>query len=123
MMQEARPGLRTAEKIAGIIAVVAALVVLNGAWENQHTWQNLSWRVGMAVMLLGLAVIVETNAVGVLQARLRRTGDTSVPDFLRAGVTREDGGSDDSVRVEGAVQINGRDGMTGRLQESRRDAD
>jgi hypothetical protein len=102
-MHEAR-GVRTAERIAGVIAVVAALVVLNGAWQNQHTWQNLSWRVAIAAVLLGLAVVVETNAVGVLQARLRRAGDSSVPDFLRTGPALEDRTGGDSARTEEAVQ-------------------
>jgi hypothetical protein len=123
MMHEGRPAVRTAERIAGVIAVVAALVVLNGAWENQHTWQNLSWRVAMSAALLGLTVIVETNAVGILQARLRRTNDTAVPDFLRTGTMVEDGASDNSVRAEEGVEPSERARMTGLLQESRRDAD
>jgi ABC-type Fe3+ transport system permease subunit len=99
MMREARPAVRTAEKVASVIAVVAALVVLNGAWENQHTWQNLSWRVAFAAMLLGLAVIVQTSAVGILQARSRRTGDTPVPDFLRIATTPDDRSGDDDVSL------------------------
>ena len=102
---EAKPVVRIAEKVAGVIAVVAALVVLNGAWENQHTWQNLSWRVAMAAMLLGLAMIVQTSAAGVLQARLRRADDTPVPDFLRVAVTPDDRSGDDGASIGEAVGL------------------
>ncbi len=84
-MHETRSGVRTAEKVAGIIAVIAALVVLNGAWVNQHTWQNISWRVAMAAVLIGLAIVVETNVLRLLQSRGRRPGEAEVPEFLRAG--------------------------------------
>ncbi len=77
-----RAGIRTAEKLAGIVAVVAALVVLNGAWVNQHNWENVSWRVAVAGMLIVLAIIVETNAFGVLRQR-ERQDDAPVPDFMR----------------------------------------
>ena len=69
-MREPRSGVRTAERVAGVVAVIAALVVLNGAWVNQHNWQNISWRVAMAGVLVVLAAVVETNVV---------------PEFMRAG--------------------------------------
>ncbi len=79
-----RQGIRTAEKVAGIVAIVAALVVLNGAWVNQHNWENVSWRVAVAAMLIVLAVAVETNAFGLLREREPEEAGT-VPDFMRAG--------------------------------------
>lgn len=89
-MRDTKSVVRTAEKIAGVIAVVAALVVLNGAWENQHSWQNVSWRMVMAAVLLGLAVIVQTSAVGILQRRHPDADDASVPEFLRTGAPQGD---------------------------------
>mgnify|MGYP001612013752 CR=1 FL=1 len=83
-MHETRSGVRTAEKVAGIIAIVAALVVLNGAWVNQHTWQNISWRVAMAAVLAALAIVVETNVLRLLQSRGRDEDGAAVPEFLRA---------------------------------------
>ena len=81
-MDDARQGMRRAEKLAGIVAIVAALVVLNGAWMNQHNWENVSWRVAVAAVLVFLAIIVETNAFGVLRARERKDA-LLVPDFMR----------------------------------------
>ena len=86
-MQEQRSGIRTPEKVAGIVAVIAALVVLNGAWVNQHNWQNISWRVAMAAVLVMLAIVVETDAFGLLHPRAGRAAEAAVPDFLRAGDT------------------------------------
>ena len=108
MMRDPRPVVRTAEKVAGIIAIVAALVVLNGAWENQHTWQNLSWRVAIAALLLALAVIVQTSAVGVLQARRQATVGTSVPDFLRATAEQDERSANDVGRTEEAAGVDHR---------------
>ena len=88
-MHETRSGVRTAEKVAGVVAIVAALVVLNGAWVNQHNWQNISWRVAMAAVLVGLAIVVETNALRLLQSRGRRPGEAAVPEFLRADAAAE----------------------------------
>ena len=83
-MREPRSGVRTAERVAGVVAVIAALVVLNGAWVNQHNWQNISWRVAMAGVLVVLAAVVETNAFGLLQPH--RSAETNVlPEFMRAG--------------------------------------
>ena len=82
-MREPRSGVRRAEKIAGVVAVIAALVVLNGAWVNQHNWQNISWRVAVAGVLVLLAMIVETNAFGMLQSASHGDAD-AVPDFMRA---------------------------------------
>lgn len=82
-MHETESGVRTAEKVAGIIAIIAALVVLNGAWVNQHTWQNVSWRVGVAAALVGLAIIVETNVLRLLKAPGRPEPGATVPEFLR----------------------------------------
>ena len=84
-MREERPGIRTAEKIAGIVAVVAALIVLNGAWVNQHNWQNVSWRVAVAALLVVLAIVVETNVFGLLRPR-EREEEAAVPDFMRAAL-------------------------------------
>lgn len=81
-MDEEPRGIRTAEKLAGIVAIVAALVVLNGAWVNQHSWENVSWRVAVAGILIVLAIGVETNAFGVLRER-EREQDGAVPDFMR----------------------------------------
>jgi hypothetical protein len=83
-MQEPRTRMRTAEKVAGVIAVIAALVVLNGAWVNQHSFQNVSWRVAVAGLLVFLAVIVETKLFGLVRTR-EHSDDVTVPDFLRAG--------------------------------------
>lgn len=96
MMRDTRSHARTAEKVAGVIAVIAALVVLNGAWVNQHTWQNISWRAAMAAMLVGLALAVETNAFGVLPSRRRREDEAMVPDFLRAGAVAQGAGKRDA---------------------------
>jgi hypothetical protein len=82
-MHETRPGVRTAERVAGVIAIISALVVLNGAWVNQHTWQNVSWRVAMAAVLAGLAIVVETNVLRLLQSGGRRQDGAAVPEFLR----------------------------------------
>jgi hypothetical protein len=76
--------MRTAERVAGVVAMIAALVVLNGAWVNQHSFQNVSWRVVVAGLLVVLAIIVETNAFGLLPPR-ERGEDAPVPEFLRAG--------------------------------------
>lgn len=83
-MREPRSGVRTVERVAGVIAIIAALVVLNGAWVNQHNWQNISWRVAMAGVLVLLAAVVETNAFGLLP---RRSPDEAeaVPEFMRTG--------------------------------------
>ena len=83
-MREQRSGVRRAEKISGVVAVIAALVVLNGAWVNQHNWQNISWRVATAAVLGLLAIVVETNAFGMLQARTSGEAEI-VPEFMRAG--------------------------------------
>ena len=83
-MTEPRTRMRTAERVAGVVAMIAALVVLNGAWVNQHSFQNVSWRVAVAALLVLLMVIVETNAFGLLRSRVR-DDDAEVPEFLRAG--------------------------------------
>ena len=83
-MQEPRTRIRTAEKVAGVIAIIAALVVLNGAWVNQHSFQNVSWRVVVAGLLVFLAIIVETKLFGLLRTR-EHSDDAAIPDFLRAG--------------------------------------
>lgn len=83
-MREQRSGVRRAEKISGVVAVIAALVVLNGAWVNQHNWQNISWRVATAAVLGLLAIVVETNAFGMLQARTSGEAEI-VPAFMRTG--------------------------------------
>ena len=83
-MDDARQGIRRAEKLAGIVAIVAALVVLNGAWMNQHNWENVSWRVAVAAVLVFLAIIVETNVPRLLESRGRRADGVAVPEFLRA---------------------------------------
>ncbi len=83
-MREPRAGMRTAEKVAAIVAIIAALVVLNGAWVNQHSWQNVSWRIALAGTLVVLAIAVETNALGRLRLR-DRDAETAVPEFLRSG--------------------------------------
>ena len=80
-MAEPRERMRTAERVAGVVAMIAALVVLNGAWVNQHSFQNVSWRVAVAGMLVLLMVIVETNAFGLLRTHDR--SDDAVPEFLR----------------------------------------
>jgi hypothetical protein len=84
MMREPRDTVRTAEKVAGVVAVIAALVVLNGAWVNQHSWQNVSWRVAVAALLIVLAIAVETNLLALLQRR-EIEEQSSVPEFLRLG--------------------------------------
>ena len=83
-MAEPRTRMRTAERVAGVVAMIAALVVLNGAWVNQHSFQNVSWRVAVAALLVLLMVIVETNAFGLLRSRVR-DDHAEVPEFLRAG--------------------------------------
>ena len=105
-MRDPGAALQTAEKIAGIVATVAALVVLNGAWQNQHNWENVSWRVAIAGVLLVLAVIVESHAVELLQKRWWRADETSVPQFLRAGEsTPADAVSSEGARVEDAAEV------------------
>lgn len=95
-----RPGIRTAEKLAGVVAVVAALVVLNGAWVNQHNWENVSWRVAVAAVLVFLAIIVETNAFGLLRAREREEA-VQVPDFMRiSGAEAEPAVENESARAD-----------------------
>ncbi len=83
-MRESKSGLRRAEKIAGVIAVIAALVVLNGAWVNQHNWQNVSWRVAVAGVLVVLAMVVETGGFGLLPSHAP-SANYAVPDFMLAG--------------------------------------
>jgi hypothetical protein len=86
MMRDTSSRARTAEKVAGVIAVIAALVVLNGAWVNQHTWQNISWRVAMATLLIAMALVVETKMFGLIRPRQRgEQEEVAVPEFLRAG--------------------------------------
>ena len=84
MMQEPRTRIQTAERVAGVVAMIAALVVLNGAWVNQHSFQNVSWRIAVAALLMLLMVIVETNAFGLLRVG-ERGDDAVVPEFLRIG--------------------------------------
>jgi hypothetical protein len=84
-MRDTRSHGRTAEKVAGVIAVIAALVVLNGAWVNQHNWQNISWRVAMAALLIAMAIVVETKMFGLIRPRQRGEEEAAVPEFLRAG--------------------------------------
>lgn len=105
-MREPGGAVQTAEKIAGVVAIVAALVVLNGALQNQHNWQNLSWRLAMAAVLLALAVIVETNALGMVQ-RARDDGEeTSVPEFLRADrLTAPDVSGNEGARIERTEEV------------------
>lgn len=100
-MQEPRSGMRTAEKAAGVIAVVAALVVLNGAWVNQHNWENISWRVAIAAVLVVLAILVETNAFGFLRFS-EREEDVALPDFMRndAPFTTDAIGESDPTRAD-----------------------
>jgi hypothetical protein len=83
-MQDERSVMRKAEKAAGVIAMIAALIVLNGAWVNQHTWQNVSWRIAVAGILAMLAVIVETRLFGLLRPREDEGADV-VPEFMRSG--------------------------------------
>jgi hypothetical protein len=95
--------MRTAERIAGVAAVIAALVVLNGAWVNQHNWQNVSWRVAMATLLVVLALVVEANPFGLSRRRAPGEDEAAVPEFLRTGVERP---------VEGAPSRADSDGVT-----------
>ena len=105
-MREPSTTVQTAERIAGVVASIAALEVLNGAWENQHNWENLSWRAAMAVVLFALAVIVETNALGVLQGRADAAGEALVPEFFRANEsTGTDARSNEAVRIEDAAEV------------------
>lgn len=105
MHEPSAPG-QVAEKIAGVVATVAALVVLNGAWQNQHNWENLSWRIVIAAVLLSLAVIVETHAVEALHQRWHRTDETSLPDFLRVDESPvPDALSHEAARIEDAADV------------------
>lgn len=100
-MREPKSGVRRAEKIAGVVAVIAALVVLNGAWVNQHNWQNISWRVATAGVLGLLAMVVETGGFGLLPSRMRQEED-AVPEFMLAGdPAPADGLAADASRAEG----------------------
>lgn len=100
MMHEADRRLRMLERAAGVIAVIAALVVLNGAWVNQHNWENISWRVAVASVLIALAILVEADVIGVVQSNARR-GDERVPDFLRAGTSE----SGDAAETSEAASV------------------
>ena len=98
-MQEPRARMRTAEKVAGVIAVIAALVVLNGAWVNQHSFQNVSWRVAVAALLVLLMVIVETSAFGLLRAH-DRSEEAAVPAFMRISGEAQSGEAQSGLEPE-----------------------
>lgn len=104
-MEDGPKGIRTAERIAGVIAVIAALIVLNGAWVNQHNWQNVPWRIAVAGLLVALAVLVETNAFGLLHPGRTRGADTPVPDFLRLTPDTEERAVPSEAAEASSVQV------------------
>ncbi len=109
-MRESPAALQLAEKVAAVVAIIAALVVLNGAWQNQHNWQNLSWRIAVAALLCALALMVETSALVALQRR-RAHGEeaASVPDFLRPpGATMGAAVGDEIARYDSASAVSER---------------